>query len=80
MVKAAQERRVVLTHDLDFGTLLAFSQARLPSVIIFRLTNMTPANVNVYLDNLIAENSTSFEVGVICIITEVRVRIRHLPI
>jgi len=38
--KALQEECILLTHDLDFGELLAASKAQLPSVIIFRLQNM----------------------------------------
>lgn len=34
---------VVLTHDLDFGRLLAFSRATHPSVIQFRAADIRPA-------------------------------------
>lgn len=34
--KARQERRVLLTHDLDFGELVAVSGTKLPSVITLR--------------------------------------------
>jgi len=42
--KARHEGYVVLTHDLDFGELLALSGAEVPSVVIFRLQNMRPHN------------------------------------
>ena len=35
--KAAQEERIILTHDLDFGRLMALSHSHLPSIITFRL-------------------------------------------
>ncbi len=35
--KAGNENRVLLTHDLDFGELVAASGTVLPSVVIFRL-------------------------------------------
>ena len=38
--KALVERRVILTHDLDFGRIVALSRGQLPSVITFRLTDM----------------------------------------
>ena len=38
--KARQENRIVLTHDLDFGRLVALSRAGQPSVITFRLADM----------------------------------------
>jgi predicted nuclease of predicted toxin-antitoxin system len=42
--KARQEKCVLLTHDLDFGELLAASGGNLPSVIIFRLKDMRASN------------------------------------
>ena len=44
--KAKAENRIVLTCDLDFGTLLAASKENLPSVILFRLEDEAPFNVN----------------------------------
>ena len=35
--RARREGRVLLTHDLGFGELLAAGGMRLPSVIVFRL-------------------------------------------
>jgi predicted nuclease of predicted toxin-antitoxin system len=37
LAKAATERRVVLTFDLDFGDILALSEQRVVSVVLFRL-------------------------------------------
>jgi len=45
LAKARVEGRVLLTHDLDFGELLAASGGVLPSVIIFRLNDMRAAFV-----------------------------------
>ncbi|HEY9702480.1 MAG TPA: DUF5615 family PIN-like protein, partial [Allocoleopsis sp.] len=42
MSKAKSENRIVLTFDLDFGDLLAYSGDSLPSVIIFRLEIAQP--------------------------------------
>ncbi|MCB0046813.1 MAG: DUF5615 family PIN-like protein, partial [Caldilineaceae bacterium] len=41
IVKARLEERIVLTHDLDFGRIMALSQERFLSVITFRLYNTT---------------------------------------
>jgi predicted nuclease of predicted toxin-antitoxin system len=51
--KASEEDRILLTHDLDFGELLAASGGKLPSVIIFRLKDMRSANVSRHLISLI---------------------------
>lgn len=45
LAKARMEGRVLLTHDLDFGELLAASRGELPGVIIFRLKDMRAENV-----------------------------------
>lgn len=78
--KSRSEGRILLTHDLDFGELMAASGTRLPSVIIFRLGNMAAANVNRHLDLILEQYAEELEQGAILSITENRVRIRRLPI
>jgi predicted nuclease of predicted toxin-antitoxin system len=80
LAKAREERRVLLTHDLDFGELLAASGGKLPSVIIFRLKDMRADNVNFHLFKILEKQSPGLEKGVICSVTERKVRIRELPI
>lgn len=78
--KAREEQRVLLTHDLDFGELIAASGARLPSTIIFRLRVMRPERVNHHLEGIISQHRDSLESGVIVSVTEGQIRVRHLPI
>lgn len=78
--KARIEQRIVLAHDLDFGDLLAASGEDLPSVVIFRLRDMRPANVNLHLRAVISERSAELERGVIVVVTEGRIRMRDLPL
>ncbi len=75
--KARKEKCIVLTHDLDFGDLIAASGADLPSVLIFRLRNMRPENVNQYLLKVISQYSESLENGAIIIVMEGRIRSFH---
>ena len=77
--KARREKCIVLTHDLDFGDLIAASGADLPSVVIFRLRNMRPENVDQYLLKVISQYSEPLENGAIIIVSEGRIRIRELP-
>ena len=78
--KARREQRVLLTSDLGFGDLLAHSAARLPSVIIFRLSSMRPERVNAHLTVILERFSTELAEGAILSVTERRVRVRRLPI
>jgi predicted nuclease of predicted toxin-antitoxin system len=78
---AERERRVVVSADTDFGTILALRDASLPSVILFRgATPKRPeGQVGLLLANL-AQVTTMLERGVIVVIEPQRMRVRTLPI
>ena len=78
--KARREGYVVLIHDLDFAELVALSGAELPSIVIFRLRNMRPDNVNRYLEVLVTEHQTALNQGAIFSVSEGCIRVRMLPI
>jgi predicted nuclease of predicted toxin-antitoxin system len=78
--KARAEGRVILTHDLDFGRIIALSQSQLPSLITFRLSNMQPHQVNHYLAEVLDRFADQLESGALVSISERAVRVRPLPI
>ena len=78
--KAVGEGRVILTHDLDFGRIVAVSGATVPSVITFRLQDMRPTQVNGYLAEVLARFTTELEAGALVSINEQVIRVRRLPI
>lgn len=78
--KARQESRVIITHDLDFGRLIALSQSRLPSVITLRLDNMQPEFVNHYLSQVSNQFTPELETGALVSVNEQAIRVRPLPI
>jgi predicted nuclease of predicted toxin-antitoxin system len=80
LTKAQVEKRILLTHDLDFGELLAASGFHIPSVVIFRLSSMTAANVNLYLAAVLQEHALALQQGAVISVTDTRIRIRTLPI
>ncbi len=80
LTKARLEGRVLLTHDLGFGELVAAAGEHLPSVIIFRLHNMRPENVNRHLNLVLDNHREALEQGAIISVTELRIRVRLLPI
>lgn len=77
---ARRENRIVLTHDLDFGTLMAASSEHLPSVVIFRLNDMRPLNVNRHLSVILERYADVLVSGAILSVNEYRIRVRRLPI
>ena len=77
--KARHEDRILLTHDLGFGELVAASGEQLPSVVIFRLRNMQPSRVNLYLESVVSGYRDSLEEGVVVSVTEGQIRSRTLP-
>jgi len=78
--KARDEGRILLTHDLDFGELIAASGARLPTIVVFRLRNMRPERVNRYLDGILNQHGEALKQGAIISVTEGQIRVRLLPI
>ena len=77
--KARSEERILLTHDLDFGELIAASGAHLPSVIIFRLRNMRPDSLNRYIALILTDHEDLLKSGFIMSVTEGQFRSRALP-
>jgi len=78
--KAHAEGRVILTHDLDFGRIIALSQSRLPSVVTFRLSDMRPQQVNRYLAEALDHFAAELESGALVSVNERAIRVRLLPI
>ncbi|ANV88589.1 MULTISPECIES: DUF5615 family PIN-like protein [unclassified Picosynechococcus] len=77
--KARQENRIILTVDLDFGTLLALSKAKLPSVVIFRLGNASREVIEDRLAFVLEQCSTELRQGVAISVDDEKVRLRSLP-
>ncbi|MGO9833462.1 MAG: DUF5615 family PIN-like protein, partial [Polyangiaceae bacterium] len=54
---------VVFTHDLDFGTLLALTRARGPSVVQVRTQNVLPVAIGNLVVRVLTEHGASLEAG-----------------
>ncbi|NET60839.1 MAG: hypothetical protein F6K47_33305 [Symploca sp. SIO2E6] len=77
---ALSHNYVVFTNDLDFGSLLAATQAKFPSVIQVRTQDILPTSI----ENVARESLRRFESelssGALITIDIARSRVRILPI
>lgn len=71
---------VVFTHDLDFGTLLALTQEKNPSVIQVRTQNILPSHLANTVIAVLRANEETLEQGALIVVDEGKSRIRILPL
>src|SRR5438876_584801 len=71
---------VVFTHDLDFGAMLALTQAESPSVIQVRTQDVTPAHLENAVVDLLRKNESILEAKALIVLDEGRSRVRILPL
>jgi predicted nuclease of predicted toxin-antitoxin system len=78
--EAKRNQEVIVTHDLDYSHLLAFSGESKPSVIIFRLRNTNPNNLFDRIMKIWPEIQQPLLNGSIVVVEDAVARIRNLPI
>ena len=80
MAFAMENALIVFTHDLDFGSILAVTHARGPSVIQARVEDPVPAVIGRAVVAAIRENAPYLERGALITLDPDKLRIRILPI
>ncbi len=80
MAWARENGCVVLTHDLDFGAMLAATQADGPSVIQLRVADLWPQFMEWFLVAALKDAERELEAGALVVVEVSRSRIRILPL
>jgi len=70
----------VFTHDLDFGTMLALTGARGPSVLQVRGLNVLPEAIGSLVLSLLSTYASEIEQGALLMADQRRQRVRILPL
>ena len=71
---------IVFTHDLDFGAILAATQASGPSVIQIRAENVLPEDAGDAVIGAIRRFQDTLEQGALISVDQTRARARILPL
>ncbi len=71
---------VVFTHDLDFGALLAHTQAGKPSVFQIRARDISPTRLSPLVIRVLRQFSAELESGALISMDETGQRVRLLPL
>lgn len=76
---AAAHGHVLMTHDLDFGAMIASRGAPGPSVIQIRTQDVLPDAIGELVMKSLAASAAELEQGALVTITNERGRVRLLP-
>jgi len=77
---ARQHDMVILTADMDFTRILAYTKSGKPSTIVFHLKNPSYENMIKYLQEVLRKFETNLQKGAIILVKEGRIRVRNLPL
>ena len=77
---AAANDYVILTHDLDFGAILAATNGTGPSVVQFRAGDLSPDTIGRHFIDALRRTEAELEQGALLTIEPGRARLRLLPL
>jgi len=80
MAFAAANGHVVLTHDLDFGAILASTRESKPSVVLIRSDDLSPEVIGQRVVAALNQGSHELDQGALLVIDIHRTRLRLLPL
>jgi predicted nuclease of predicted toxin-antitoxin system len=77
---ARQHGYVLLTHDLDFGAILASTEGKSPSVVQLRAANLSPNSIASETLRVIVKMESELRSGALLIVQPGSTRVRLLPL
>lgn len=80
MAWAKKNGHVVLTHDLDFGAILAATNADAPSVVQLRFQDLAPSHARQLVVKVLHDYGREHEQGALVSLDEEKARVRILPL
>jgi predicted nuclease of predicted toxin-antitoxin system len=80
MAFARAQNYIILTHDLDFGTILAVTKGAGPSVVQLRARDVNPEAIGQRVLAALRQSEAELESGALLTIEADRNRIRMLPL
>ena len=80
MAYAAANEYVVLTHDLDFGAILAATHGEKPSVVQIRASDVSPDVIGLQVITALRQMEPDLEEGALLTVDPNRTRLSLLPL
>jgi predicted nuclease of predicted toxin-antitoxin system len=80
MQYAAEKKLILLTHDLDFGAILAVTHGSKPSVVQIRSEDVSPEGIGERIAAALRVAQSDLETGALLTIEPDRTRLRLLPL
>ena len=77
---AASTGEIIITHDTDFGTILALSGNDKPSVILFRWQIITLSSVFQFCEKHLPALESDLKQGCLIVVDDNKMRVRQLPL
>jgi predicted nuclease of predicted toxin-antitoxin system len=77
---ALANQYVIFTHDLDFGAMLAITQAAGPSIIQVRAQDVLPEHLEGIVVPVLRQYEPQLEAGALIVVDENKARLRILPL
>jgi predicted nuclease of predicted toxin-antitoxin system len=77
---ARNNGRILLTHDLDFGAILASTDTNAPSVVQIRVQDVLPATLGPRMVSILRTYESNLTAGALIVVEAGRQRVRILPL